>query len=241
MSPHEYLDWVLFFCMSKNLHDLVFKQLMGDQDFSRYFFKTYLPSGLLETGDSALNLTKMRLLDGRHHELKTGKLFESDVIYLAPFLYLKDCFFYLHVEHQSTPDKAMLMRIINYQAAELTAYAKKFPNKTAPGIISFIYYQGVRPWKGTHAGFYTESVDFFFNHDLNRHYFGRPFLIDLFSMSENDILKHYYIGPIELLLKYIRQKSIRKKIEKLMEGLKDINANLKSILLKYVASVLDLS
>ncbi len=223
--------------MARNIHDLTFKQLMADLDFPSYFFSAYLPKELIDI----LDLNKIKIFSGCYLEEKTNQLFESDVVYLAPLIQSENKIshsFYLHIEHQSTVDKNMALRVVNYQSAELSSYVKQNPKKPEPGIISFIYYQGLKPWPlGSDLMDYSQA--FFSKDNFLRQYFGKPCLIDLFSMSDEVILEHVYIGPIELLLKYIRKKDIKKRIKNLMAGLKHINDNLKKILLKYVISVID--
>ena len=68
----------------------------------------------------------------------------SDVLYSAQFHDQKNqAFLYVTVEHQSTPDKLMPLRMIKYTCRILDQYAKEDQPKTPlPVVIPLIFYNG---------------------------------------------------------------------------------------------------
>jgi len=183
-------------------HDRHFKKLMGSRAFYEPFIKTYLPKELLGRVD--WQATELYKMSGTHMEENSQKSFEADVIYLTK-INGESHFFWLHVEHQSTPDKHMTLRVLNYQIAELLNYAKQNPGKKLPSIVSFIYNQGEGRWP-----YSLDIKDLFAEPELAMRYFGKPILIDLPIMSDDDLRAHHNIGPIEMILKHVRRKDFEK-------------------------------
>jgi predicted transposase/invertase (TIGR01784 family) len=219
--------------MGSNQHDTNFKQLMSNQTFFEGFLKTYLPRELLIKLDwSSIKFYKM---GGQHVENSTQKTFESDLVYLADFE-TEPQMLWIHLEHQSKPDRRMPLRILNYQTAELLAYAKKNPKqKKLPGIISLIYHQGVRPWT-----YSLDLKDQFKDLNFYKKYFSKPFLIDLPAIPDEELRNHQNIGPVEVILKYVKQQTLELKFRKLISDLHAVDDSSKTITLKYVIDFLSL-
>jgi predicted transposase/invertase (TIGR01784 family) len=105
--------------MVSSQHDSSFKQLMSNQVFFEGFLTAYLPRELLLKLDwGSIKFYKM---GGQHIESTTQRSFESDLIYLADFE-KEPHMLWIHLEHQSKPDRRMPLRILNYQTAELLGY-----------------------------------------------------------------------------------------------------------------------
>ncbi len=220
--------------MGANQHDINFKELMSNPIFFEGFLTAYLPRELLLKLDwSSIKFYKM---GGQHIESKTHQTFESDLIYLADFEKEKQML-WVHLEHQSRPDRRMPLRILNYQTAELLSYAKQNPKeKLLPGIISLIYHQGSSPWS-----YSVDLKDQFKDVDFYHKYFGKPLLIDLPSISDKELKDHQNIGPLEIILKQIKNKDFQSKIRDFMGDLGSVDDDSKIIILKYVISFLSLS
>lgn len=214
-----------------NQHDSNFKQLMAERSFFEPFIKTYLPKEIVDRIDwDSMQLYKM---GGKHREKKTQREFESDVIYLANLEH-QDAFIWLHSEHQASPDRLMPLRIINYQAAELLSYAKQNPGKGLPGIVTLIYHQGERPWP--HC---IDFQDLFQEPEFAIKYFGKPILVDLPAISDQALRAHQNIGPVEMILKHIRQKDFEQKMRLILSELCTVNDSSREIVLRYVIEVAD--
>jgi len=215
--------------ISHNIHDQNFKTLMSEPDFSQSFLKTYLPKNLRSS--LSLDTTEITPRPLRHLEPKTNKTFEADVVYLlknTDWNYL----LFIHIEHQSTPDKNIVFRIAHYQTAQIASYMKENPKTDyPPKVISLIYYQGEKPWP-----YLDLDLVNFKNYSP-----GLILLIDLPAIPDETLLKHKDIGKIEVLLKYIGLKKHKNNLEKLLPGLQTCNNMLREILLKYLTSVTEFS
>lgn len=126
-----------------HIHDLNFKELMSERAFFEPFLKAYLPQELQKTID--WNLLEIHRSGPKRLENKTQENFEPDLIYFLRSTKnnsKKEYSLCVHIEHQTSSDPLMPLRISNYQTAELLAYAKHNPGKKLPIIFSLIYYQG---------------------------------------------------------------------------------------------------
>lgn len=219
--------------MTKDIHDKTFAQLLSDQRFVEDFFKTYLPveiQNLIQW--KSLSLYKM---GGKHVQEKTHQISIADVIYLAK-IDQEMGMLWIHFEHQAKPDRLMTLRIVNYQTAELLNYAKVNKLDKLPPIISLIYHQGEKPYPYSLA-----LKDLFDNPIIGIKYFGVPVLIDLPSLSDEEINKHGNIAPVELLLKYIRRKDFEKNYRGIIAGLQQVHGDIRKIVLKYLIERSDIS
>lgn len=218
--------------MPLNNHDSTFKQLMSHRVFLEGFIKTYLPKELL----AKLNWDSIQLhkMGGTFIEESTQKESESDVIYLAE-MENKANLLWFHFEHQSSPDESMPLRILSYQVAELLNYRKQHPTQKLPSIVTIIYHQGERKWP------YSLNIqDLFLNPELAMQYFGKPILVDLPTLPDEELKKHYPIGPVELILKHVRQADFERKFRLMVMSLRGVDDNSKAIVLKYILDFIDI-
>lgn len=214
-----------------NHHDQNFKALMQERSFFEPFLKTYLPEEIKTRLDwSSIEFYKMC---GSHEEEKTGNSFESDLVYLAK-MGNEQSLLWLHSEHQSRSDRIMPLRILNYQVAELLNFSKANRGKKLPSIVTLIYHQGKRPW--THS---LELKNLFAEPELAMRYFGHPILVDLPTFSDKALLAHPNIGPIEMVLKHIRQKDFEKNLRIILSELRTADDKPRRIVLKYLIEVAD--
>ncbi len=108
-----------------NPHDRCFAQLMADTHNARAFFQRYLSAELLAT----IDLDTLTLQEGS----KVTQAFQQlhmDVLYQVDFKASKEApeahkgYLYCLVEHQSTPDPAMAVRLWQYKAALLLNHVR---------------------------------------------------------------------------------------------------------------------
>ena len=130
--------------MSNDIHDTTFKELLCERSFFIPLFKTYLPTPLAAPITwKDLDFYKM---DGTHIQEKTKGRRSTDVLYLAPLKSTgKDknsMLLWLHLEHQSSFDKLLPLRLINYQTGILLDYAKANNSTQLPPIVGLIIYHG---------------------------------------------------------------------------------------------------
>lgn len=198
---------------------------MSDFDFFNGFLKAYLPKTLeikIKKYFSLIRQSSTSFLESRTHTE-----FEADLIYDYQS---SDLFLLIHIEHQSSPDQAMSLRIANYQSAALlshlpNAIKKNNKKENKPEIISLVYYQGQRPW----------------NCPRPISIIGQVIFIDLPNIPDEILLTHETIGVIEILLKYVRHKSYKKKFKTYLPLLKQSSDKIRESLLKYFSFVTDFS
>jgi len=215
--------------ISRNAHDQNFKALMSEPDFLNDFLKAYLPQNLQRLIN--LNTAEITPRPLKHLEPKTNKSFEADLVYcLKNTNQTQDqhTLLFIHIEHQSTPDKNMPFRIAHYQTAQIASYMKENINKDSPPqIISFIYYQGVEPW----------SYKINFKNCAP----GLIIFINLSATSDEVLLTHQGIGEIEIFLKHIIKQDYKNRVNFLSPGLQNCNDRWREILLKYLACITEFS
>ena len=128
----------------------------------------------------------------------------------------------------------MALRVINYQTAELLAYAKQNPGKQLPGIMTLIYHQGEKPWP-----YSLDIQDLFAEPELAMKYFAKPILIDLPAISDEELKQHSHIGPVEMILKHVRQKNFEQQMRVIFPTLQTVDDKSRKIVLKYLIEVAD--
>jgi predicted transposase/invertase (TIGR01784 family) len=79
--------------------------------------------------------------------------------------------------------------------------------------------------------------------DFYEKYFGKPMFIDLPAIPDEELKNHENIGPVEVILKYVRQKAetLELKFPELVGDLHVVDDTTKVIVLKYVVDFLNLS
>ena len=128
-----------------NKHDAVFKDLMSHREQACELMGLYLPDGLVQR----INFTSVTLdklsteyLRQQSKSSQAAGQGEKDIADLVFKFNFKDgdegrCI--VHVEHQSTVDKKLVLRIMQYQVSTLLDLLKQNPNKKLPLIVTIIY------------------------------------------------------------------------------------------------------
>ncbi len=219
--------------MSKNDHDHTFKLLLRQASFVIPLLKTYLPEDIQKL--IHWDTLELYQLSGDHKEEKTLNEHIADVVYQAR---IQDelGFLWIHFEHQGQPDAMMPMRTVNYQSSELLKYVHANGLKKCPPIISIVYYQGKRPYP-----YSMDIADCFESPELSMRYFSCPLLIDLASLSDEELTAHAGIGPVELLLKHIRLPSFSKNYRGIIQALQTVGDAERRIVIRYLIERADIS
>lgn len=192
---------------SLHAHDHAFQSAMSDLRVARDFLQHHLPEAVQEQID--LNTLKVHPTTFIDPELR--KLV-SDVLYSAQFKQQEtQAFLYVAIEHQSTPDKLMPLRMIKYTCRILDQYVKEAPSKTPlPVIIPLIFYNGNKRYP------YSCSVfDLFGEHKaLAKQFMFDEFkLVDLNQIPDEEIRQHQWSGLLEMLFKHIATRDIMQYLE----------------------------
>lgn len=133
----------------KDVHDITFKSLMENKTFFVAFFKQYLPAEVFTNIN--WNTATIFKISGEH--IREVFPFDNQAKVritkdLADIAYIVDmqqgdktekAFLSLHVEHQSTPDKLLPLRMAFYIMGMLYEYAKVNHTDKLPHVYSLIF------------------------------------------------------------------------------------------------------
>ena len=181
---------------------------MTDQRVARDFFMAHLPKELLESIDlNVLELQPGSHVDGLRSEAITDMAYRTKI-------QGKEAYLTLFVEHQSTPDVLMPVRVEKYRCDFLWQYIKQNPGtKTIPLVVPIVLYHGRQPWK-----FSTDVRDMIdAPKSLIDAYAFKPFIfIDLNTIQDEALKEHLWSGVMDLALKHIFAQNVLPYVESMM-------------------------
>lgn len=215
----------------RNIHDQTFSALMLHRSFAVGFYRAYLPEDIL----CNLNFDTLELFNvsGKVISEKDRATSQVDVVHTIKFKQ-QDLMLWTHIEHQSTAERFMPIRIGHYQCGKLLEYAKLNKCQALPPILTIIYHQGLRPYL-----YSVDPLDCFADKQLATLYFMRPKLIDLPSMPDQELSQHQ-IGPAELILKYIRGQAMNRKYRGIIKKLRVMDDKIRYLLIDYLVTTSDI-
>ncbi len=122
----------------KNLHDRFFKETLTRRENAVSFFREYLPAEVVSQLDwRTLKITKETFVEPELRERF------SDIVYEIR----AKVFIHLLLEHQSTVDPWMPLRLLGYMVRLWELWRKQNPEeKKLPGIIPVLFYHGKDEW-----------------------------------------------------------------------------------------------
>lgn len=184
----------------KNPHDLIFKQCLSDQRIATDFLRQHLPDFLFKK----LDIKSLRRCSGSLID-DTLKLSTADVVYEANFGQRQGYIIFL-LEHQSTVDRLMPFRMLEYTVKLIRKYIDNDKNlKELPIVYSMVFYQGQKIYDGPTDIFdlFGESVD------LAKECMFKPFhLVDLSQIDDEILLSQFLIGAIEFVWKHAQNMDV---------------------------------
>ncbi len=173
-----------------NPHDRCFQQLMSQPDNAHAFFRRYLFPELLAT----IDLNTLELQEGS----KVTQAFQqlhTDILYQVDFRTTTDQgkpqkgYLYAIVEHQSTPDPAMAVRLWQYKTAR--SADESCSGRLPAPVHSLVFYHGQQtPYP------YTLGLRSCFRTSKQAEYTlqGPPQLIDLQQQADQKLLTADHAG-----------------------------------------------
>lgn len=214
-----------------NPHDHFFAEQIKDKKVAKAFFNAYLPEPFKK--DVNLDSLELEQIDAKllHRLGLPNKV--ADVLFKIEFK-KAPAFFILHIEHQSSPDAMLPLRMLTYTTHILNNHVKQNANiKTLPPVISLMYYHG-RQKPYPHP---TRFIDLF--EDLTpdqREYILNPILIDLSVYDDKTLSQHGAIAPIELLMKHSFDPCNYELLVQLLKALKQaVSVQIKQNGVEYMA------
>jgi predicted transposase/invertase (TIGR01784 family) len=138
-------------------HDLMVRAVLSDLTEAASFLQRHLPEALSQ----ALNWSTLKLLEGSFvdEDLRES---EADLLYEVEHVSGKTSLWvYVLLEHQSTPDRWMRLRLLKYCCRIWDLSFRDYPDqRELRAIVPLVFYQGERSWpySSEFAELFAESV-----------------------------------------------------------------------------------
>ncbi|MDR5611153.1 Rpn family recombination-promoting nuclease/putative transposase [Arsenophonus sp.] len=179
-------------------HDSLFKQFLSEKETAKDFFAVWLPDEI----KSLCDLDSLKVESGSFIDSEM-KNYQSDILYSVKTTKAKG-YFYLLIEHQSTPDKLMAWRLMRYSMASMQKHLEA-GHKQLPLVFPILFYTGEQsPYP-----YSTNWLDCFHDRKLAECIYTNSFrLADVTTLDDGDIMKHKRIALLELIQKHIRRRDM---------------------------------
>jgi predicted transposase/invertase (TIGR01784 family) len=173
---------------------------MENKAIAQGFMQYYLPSHIRDALDlDSLSLEHDSYLDAALRETV------SDLVYQCK-LAGEPAFLALLVEHQSTPDPHMPVRIGHYLFSLLTKQLKQTPSEPLAPVHALVFYHGSQtpyPYSMSLADCFKDPLG------LMKTLFQEPIpLVDINQLSDDELKQQRWIGIVARVLKHIREPHI---------------------------------
>ena len=132
-------------------HNDLFVQIFSSKEKAVAFLKQQLPLIVRQTAD----LDHIAQVESKHLS-ELGVTSYNDIVYRAPFKGGQPGYYLLIIEHQSTPDAEMPIRLLTYDTAVIKDHCKQC-HDTYPIPVNIVLYTGSRRWK--HAIAFDQHYD----------------------------------------------------------------------------------
>ena len=218
-------------------HDAVFKSSLNCITVARNFFEVHLPKNIL----ILIDLQTLRLCSENFISNDLQK-YNSDLIYKVYFKNNNNDFsgLYLLIEHESTVNPIMLIRVHNYLNLIIQKHLKQHKSiKKLPLTFAIIYYTGQKPYSKL-FNFFNKFSDV----DLAKQLFNVPHkLVALNQFTNQEIIEqHKVINLLEFVQKNIYIKDFFVHNNELSKLLKETNIlEYKQTILKYLSRAANIS
>lgn len=222
--------------LRRNHHDQFFRKSFEDPRVAREFLKTWLPSELLLLTDlDSLALQPRSHINALRKETVVDVLFKAKVE-------KEEAYFYLLLEHQSTADKMMAFRILQYTLNTIDYHLKKYGGQKIPFVYPLVVYNGNRPYHGPTD--INDLVDA--PKPIVSRYFLKPFqLLDLNCIDDEIIKQNTWAGIMLFVLKHIFERDMLPFIEDIVSILQKMDTkngvDYAGIVLQYILQRAELS
>ncbi|QGY28511.1 Rpn family recombination-promoting nuclease/putative transposase [Pantoea cypripedii] len=206
-------------------HDALFKKFMSQLPLARQFLEIHLPPTIRNHCD----LDTLQLVPTTFIE-RDLSAFYSDVL-----LSMKtDCgegYIYTLIEHQSSPDKYMTLRMMRYTIAAMQRHLDE-GHTELPIVVPMLFYQG----KTSPYPYSMNWLASFRNQDLAEQIYCHPFpLIDVTVIPDEEIMTHRGVARLEMAHKIIRLRDLLENIDPIATLLSvDYNDNLSIDVIYYI-------
>ncbi|XWN34943.1 MAG: Rpn family recombination-promoting nuclease/putative transposase [Roseivirga sp.] len=194
-------------------HDLFLKATLSSPQAMRDFFQAHLPADVL----ARIDLSTMQLTQASYVSAEL-KALHNDLVFTCQ-IDGKKGYLYLLMEHQSTPDWLLPLRLIKYDIALLEDALKgKEAGTPFPVIFNVCLYHGKGPYP-----YSVKVYDYFSAPHLAEGIgmFTRFHLVDLHRFSDEELERHGSVSVMEKLMKYSRERDFWHQLEGELERSKE--------------------
>lgn len=195
--------------ISHHPHDKLVDKFLEDKEVAISLLKNHLLPTQLERLDlSTLQATSETAVSDQ------WKKYHNDIVFQCKTKDNKNAYIYTLIEHQSTPDPFMPIRILRYKLNVLSKYLdSKNPPKKLPNIMSLVIYHGEQKYP-----YEKDIFSCFEDKELAMHDITKPMLLlDLSETPKKELIEKGGADAVfKLLLKYSRTKDFIGKIQELM-------------------------
>ncbi|MEM1244048.1 MAG: Rpn family recombination-promoting nuclease/putative transposase [Pseudomonadota bacterium] len=213
-------------------HDKLFRNAMQYLPVAKDFFCQFLPKAVLNQIDlETLVFCKDTFVD---NELKKSQV---DVLYRAKLNHKnQSVYLYILVEHQSTEDELIALRLLEYQTKIMRYHLSQTRQKCLPIIYPLVFYTGEKKL--------ASSIDLFDlfkeQKDLAKSLMFSPYrLIDVKQLSDEDLIAYQWAGALSFIYKHRALGDFVTHFQTLLQILKGIpneGENYIFSMLKYISN-----
>lgn len=202
--------------MAKKLvkkNDELSKKFLTNLDNAKEFLKLHLDPKVM----AKCEIKTLTIDSGSYIDADLRKRF-SDIVYKVDLKDKSSCvYIYLLIEHQSSAEKLMPLRILRYQLEIIQTHIDKYKVEyNLPLVVPLVFYNGTdSPYP-----YATNIRDLFADKELIDYIQPGSFkLVDLTVTPESEILKHKQLALLEMCLKHIQTRDFQKVVESIVNSL----------------------
>jgi predicted transposase/invertase (TIGR01784 family) len=210
------------------VHDKFFRDVMSDLRIAREFFALHLPPRIL----NRINLATLELQPCSYFNVILDESI-LDLVYKADIVDWGECVYFI-VEHQSTPDKWMPLRMQIYTTHIIDRHFKNSGGKSVPLVYGMVVYHGAQPYP------YFTDIHSIVNAPyemIGEDFLKSSQLIELGKMTDEKLKGSASIGVVEFFLKHINEIDFLPFLQEIMDNLSSLEqsgyGNIVSSVLKY--------
>lgn len=184
-------------------HDALFKRFLSHQSIARQFLEIHLPPRLLQRCD----LDTLQLIPTTFIERDLSALY-SDVL-MSMKMEGGEGYIYALIEHQSSPDKFMTLRMMRYTIAAMQRHIDE-GHSELPIVVPMLFYHG----KTSPYPYTMDWLSSFRDRELATQIFCQPFpLVDVTVLPDEQIMTHRGVARLEMAHKIVRLRDLLENID----------------------------
>jgi predicted transposase YdaD len=126
-----------------NPHDKLFKHLLGEKEAAASFLRSNLPEPMVRHFDlDTLQVLQASFIDAQYVQSEADLLMSVSIADSPGFVYVL-------MEHQSSPDPFMVLRLLSYMVRVWRRYTRENPEaRRLSVILPLVLFHGPQGWQG---------------------------------------------------------------------------------------------